>query len=77
MIVIPPAPPDRILSLNTVLERTGLSKATVYRKIKGGTFLPMVPLSKRRSGRRESPIPFFIPRRQTKLRPRWMPGRRL
>jgi prophage regulatory protein len=39
-----------------VLERTGLSKTTVYRRIKDGSFPPVVPLSKRRSGWRESEI---------------------
>ncbi|WP_365999522.1 AlpA family phage regulatory protein [uncultured Agrobacterium sp.] len=29
---------DRILRLNAVLDRTGLSRATLYRKIQGGTF---------------------------------------
>jgi len=29
---------DRILRLNAVLDRTGLSRATLYRKIQNGTF---------------------------------------
>ena len=30
--------PDRIVRLNTVLARTGLSRSTIYRKIAEGTF---------------------------------------
>ncbi|MEF2074835.1 helix-turn-helix transcriptional regulator, partial [Consotaella aegiceratis] len=30
--------PDRIVRMNTVLARTGLSKSTIYRKIAEGTF---------------------------------------
>jgi predicted DNA-binding transcriptional regulator AlpA len=29
-------PPDRILRLNAVLDRTGLTRATLYRKIQAG-----------------------------------------
>ncbi len=32
--------PDRIVRMNTVLARTGLSKSTIYRKIVEGTFPP-------------------------------------
>jgi hypothetical protein len=32
--------PDRIIRLNTVLSRTGLSRSTLYRKIAEGTFPP-------------------------------------
>jgi hypothetical protein len=31
-------PPDRILRLSAVLDRTGLTRATLYRKIQQGTF---------------------------------------
>ncbi len=30
--------PDRIIRMNTILSRTGLSKSTIYRKIADGTF---------------------------------------
>ena len=33
--------PDRIICMKTVLARTGLSKSTIYRKIKEGTFPPL------------------------------------
>jgi len=39
-----------------VMQRTGLCKTTVYRRVKDGTFPPIVQLSKRRVGWRESEI---------------------
>ena len=30
--------PERILRMRTVLERTGLSRSTLYRKMRDGTF---------------------------------------
>ena len=49
-------PPDRILRINAVLERTGLTRSTLYRKIERGTFPPQVKLSERCAGWRESAI---------------------
>ncbi len=48
--------PERILRLNTVLDRTGLSRATLYRKINDGTFPKQIKLSTRCAGWRESSI---------------------
>jgi prophage regulatory protein len=48
--------PDRILRLKTVLERTGLSRSTMYRKMQNGTFPKNVQLSIRCTGWRESAI---------------------
>ncbi len=48
--------PERILRLNTVLDRTGLSRATLYRKINDGTFPKQIKLSTRCAGWRESAI---------------------
>ncbi|WP_069052082.1 helix-turn-helix transcriptional regulator [Blastomonas sp. RAC04] len=48
--------PDRFLRLNTVLDRTGLSRATLYRKIQAGTFPRQVKLAERCCGWRESSI---------------------
>jgi prophage regulatory protein len=48
--------PDRILRLNAVLDRTGLSRATLYRKIADGTFPRQIKLSTRCAGWRESAI---------------------
>lgn len=49
-------PLDRFLRLNTVLERTGLSRATLYRKIQSGTFPRQVRIAERCCGWRESAI---------------------
>lgn len=47
---------DRFLRLNIVLERTGLSRATLYRKIQSGTFPRQVRIAERCCGWRESAI---------------------
>jgi len=39
--------PDRILRIKTVLERTGLSRSTMYRKMQNGTFPRNVQISTR------------------------------
>lgn len=48
--------PDRILRINTVLERTGLTRSTLYRKINEGTFPTQVAISSRCAGWRESAV---------------------
>jgi len=48
--------PDRILRLKTVLERTGLSRSTMYRKMQNGTFPKNVQISTRCTGWRESAV---------------------
>lgn len=48
--------PDRFLRLNAVLERTGLSRSTLYRKMQRGTFPKNVQISTRCAGWRESAI---------------------
>ncbi len=45
--------PDRILRLKTVLERTGLSRSTLYRKVQNSTFPRNVQISVRGTGWRE------------------------
>ena len=47
---------DRILRLKTVLQRTGLSRSTMYRKMQDGTFPTNVQLSIRCAGWRESAV---------------------
>lgn len=47
---------DRILRLPTVLERTGLTRSTLYRKIQAGTFPRQVAISTRCAGWRESAV---------------------
>jgi len=47
---------DRILRIRTVLERTGLSRSTLYRKIQNGTFPKQISISTRCAGWRESAV---------------------
>jgi len=47
---------SRILRLNAVLDRTGLSRSTFYRKIGRGAFPKQVKISERCAGWRESAI---------------------
>lgn len=49
-------PPDRFLRIKEVVCRTGLSRATVYRKIEAGTFPGQVRIAERCCGWRESAI---------------------
>ena len=48
--------PDKILRMRTVLERTGLSRATIYRKMRDGTFPNQLRISEHCRGWRESAI---------------------
>jgi prophage regulatory protein len=48
--------PDRFIRLNAVLDRTGLTRATLYRKIAAGTFPPQHKLAERCCGWRESEV---------------------
>ena len=48
--------PDRILRINIVLERTGLSRSTLYRKIQSGTFPRQIAIAQRCAGWRESAV---------------------
>jgi prophage regulatory protein len=52
----PTARPDRILRLPAVLDRTGLSRSTLYRKIQEGTFPKQIALGVRTAGWRESAV---------------------
>jgi prophage regulatory protein len=47
---------SRILRLKSVLDRTGLSRSTLYRKIERGTFPKQVRISERCIGWRESDL---------------------
>jgi prophage regulatory protein len=49
-------PIDRILRIKTVLERTGLSRSTLYRKIQNGSFPKQIAISARCAGWRESAV---------------------
>lgn len=48
--------PERILRLRSVLERTGLSRSTLYRKVSDGAFPKPVQISARCVGWRESAV---------------------
>ena len=48
--------PERIIRIKTVLERTGLSRSTLYRKIQEGTFPKQVRIAARCAGWRESTV---------------------
>ena len=52
----PTGSPDRILRIATVLDRTGLSRATLYRKVRDGTFPRQIGISTLCSGWRESEV---------------------
>lgn len=48
--------PERILRINAVLDRTGLTRSTLYRKIAAGAFPRQVKLSARCAGWHESAV---------------------
>ena len=47
---------DRILRLKSVLDRTGLTRSTLYRKMERGCFPRQLKLSARCAGWRESAV---------------------
>lgn len=47
---------DRILRINAVLDCTGLSRSTLYRKMEAGTFPRQIAIGPRCAGWRESAI---------------------
>lgn len=51
---------ERILRLKTVLDRTGLSRSTIYRKIAEGTFPSQVKISVHGAGWHEFAINRWI-----------------
>lgn len=48
--------PDRILRLDAVLDRTGLSRSTLYRKMEHGAFPGQIKIAERCAGWRESAV---------------------
>jgi prophage regulatory protein len=48
--------PERILRISAVLERTGLSRSTLYRRIENGTFPRQIKIAERCTGWRESAV---------------------
>ncbi len=51
-----PDPADRIIRIGTVLQLTGLSRSTLYRKVQRGEFPKQIKLSERCAGWRQSSI---------------------
>ena len=51
---------DRIVRIRVVLERTGLSRSTIYRKMQEGTFPQTVKLSGHMRGWREAELNRWI-----------------
>lgn len=51
---------DRILRMRDVLNRTGLSRSTIYRKIQEGTFPCQIEIGKHCCGWREASINRWI-----------------
>jgi prophage regulatory protein len=51
---------NRIIRLPAVLDKTGLSRSTVYRKMEAGTFPRNLQLSKRCAGWREADVDVWI-----------------
>ncbi|WBO20693.1 helix-turn-helix transcriptional regulator [Sphingomonas abietis] len=49
-------PPDHILRIRAVLDRTGLTRSTVYRKMEAGTFPRQIAISTRCVGWREAAV---------------------
>lgn len=67
-VINPPALPSRIFRLTTVTHLTGLSRATIYRRMADGSFPRQVSLggpTGRAVGWRESDIAAFIDGLQT------------
>lgn len=52
--------PDRILRLKSVLDRTGLSRSSLYRKIAEGSVPRQVKIGVQSSGWRESEVDQWI-----------------
>jgi prophage regulatory protein len=53
-------PSDRIIRLPTVLNKTGLSRSTLYRKMEAGTFPRNLQISTRCAGWRESDVDVWL-----------------
>lgn len=55
-----PQHPDRILRIKAVLQRTGLSRSTMYRKMQNRTFPPAIKISTRCVGWRECDVAAWL-----------------
>ena len=52
--------PNRIIRLRTVLDRTGLSRSTLYRKIGEGSFPPQLRISVHGAGWSEAEVERWV-----------------
>jgi prophage regulatory protein len=52
--------PDRIIRMRTVLDRTGLSRSTIYRKMKEGTFPAKIGISANGASWHESDVDRWV-----------------
>lgn len=52
--------PERILRIKVVLQRTGLSRSTLYRKVREGSFPKQVALAPRCAGWHESAVDAWV-----------------
>lgn len=52
--------PERILRIKSVLERTGLTRSTLYRKMQAGSFPRQVRISTRCAGWHESAVKAWL-----------------
>ena len=57
---MPAEKPPRFLRLKAVLERTGLSRSTLYRKMQDKTFPSSLRISARCTGWRESDVEAWV-----------------
>lgn len=57
---MPSNSPSRILRLRGVLERTGLSRSTLYRNVRSGTFPKPLRISTRCTGWRECDVEMWL-----------------
>jgi prophage regulatory protein len=55
-----PAAPSSILRIKTVMQRTGLTRPTLYRKIAEGTFPKQIRISTHCIGWRESAVDAWL-----------------
>jgi prophage regulatory protein len=53
-------PSNRIIRLPTVLNKTGLSRSTLYRKMEAGTFPRNLQISRRCAGWREADVDVWL-----------------
>lgn len=52
--------PNRIIRLRTVIDRTGLSRSTIYRKIIEGTFPPQLKVGVHAAGWSEAEVDRWV-----------------